>query len=85
MIRTELESSRAQRYFDLVELFLREGDARVVEAIEVEVCEQLVCNPEWWPDRVQPFIGPELILACQKTRMHVEEVLRRSRRSEESP
>jgi hypothetical protein len=73
MTDDRIDDEGLKRFFDTFEILVREGNANVKTFIKDEVCEELIANPSWWLRRVDDYIGPELVIACQESQISLEE------------
>jgi hypothetical protein len=45
------------------------------------VCEILNDHSAWWRERVDPYIGPEMVIACEESRIFIDDLMTRHQRS----
>jgi hypothetical protein len=67
MTQDHLDADWLSRFFAVLEELCRDGNKLVREFVGDEVCEVLNAHPEWWRERVDAFIGPEMVIECQES------------------
>jgi hypothetical protein len=70
-----------RRFFSAMDELYRDGNKLVRGFVLDEICEPLLIHPEWWHERVAPYIGPELVIACQEARIFIEDLFARHQRN----